>query len=177
MSKAIRYFATRNDLLAMLSELEKCCAVLYGTHRSIKSTEVCLYHEASQIEGLGVVSNDRPMLCPTHLIAPRDTTISVRSVVQRNQSDTHHFIDQLNNPDTVAWHTGGQLDSSTLVAGSFSTCTSTRRSLGLLKRIHDLAHRNWNEVKEYYVGPEAEQILDAGGRLSVGLRPEFDLRR
>ena len=178
MSMRVNFFATRCDLLDLLTEVEAGLHVHYCQGGLFDAPRVVEYKHAGDIPDLGFTAEDASIKGTSFLIA-RQTTVFILREIRQRTGGTRYAIDQLWNPDTVAFAPGGLFDDRTLMAGTFGTCSSCPQSLGLLRLFRKAVRRRWSKIRSYFAGPEAEKILDAGGRLTTDVRAplEYDLRR
>jgi len=172
----IGFFATRNDLLQLLKELEAKRNIHYAEAGVFDSAKVQAYPASYCIPHLGITDVPNPHGGRIILLADSGTEFLMRAVPQR-RGGVRYAVDQRENPDTLSLLPGGQLDDRTVVAGNFGTCTQSHASFRLFHILRQRTQKQWSSIKSYAVGPEAEEVLDAGGRLTAGLRPEYDLRR
>lgn len=172
----INFYATRTDLLDLLDEFESRREVCYAEAGMFDSDNVCVYRAATEIPKLGIMDAPNPSHGCILLVGEADAHFAMEVVPQRRGGEKY-ALDQSLNPDTVSLHPGGQFDDRTVVAGSFATCTDSPASLALLGLLNQIATEKWSKIKSYVVGPQAEVVLDTGGRLTAGLRPEYDLHR
>jgi hypothetical protein len=172
----INFYATRKDLLDLLDDFESRREVRYAEAGMFDRDDVFVYWTAMEIPNLGAIDAPNPHQGRILLVGGADVQFSMRAVPQR-RGGMKFALDQKENPDTVSLLPGGQFDDQTVVAGNFATCTDSAASLALLGLLSQIAKEKWKEIKSYLVGPQAEAVLDAGGRLTAGLRPEYDLHR
>ena len=179
MSKGIEMFATRTDLLALLGDVEAAQPVHYIEAGLLDTPTPAEYGSAREIPGLGTIQVPETNLGKFYLLAYTSIPFTVEPVPQR-RGGTLYAVDQLKNPDSVSLHPGGQFDGRTVLAGTIGTCTGSEASAALLRSIaSSIRRRRWSKIKSDAVSPEAEIILDAGGRLTASLRfpREYDLQR
>ena len=178
MSRSIEIYATRNDLLGLLPDVEAACPIHYAQAGMFEHSNLVEYGAAAEIEGLGELSVPEAGLGPIFLIADRDTPFTMAPVPQR-RGGTRYAVGQKLNPDSVALIPGGQYDEQTVLAGQIGTCTESQKSVRLLRAIFSIIRKKWTPIRSYAVGPEAARVLDSGGRLAAGLKfpREYDLRR
>jgi hypothetical protein len=178
MSKVIGFFATRNDLLDLLGEVESRRMVHYIEAGMFDSPEIATYRLASQIPDLGVIHVDASHKGLSLLIADDATSFAYEIVPQR-RGGVRYAVDQKENPDTIDLIPGGQFDDRTILAGRFGTCTDSPMSASLFNVVGRVARKKWPRIKGNFVSSEALAILDGGGRLTDDLRSprEYDLQR
>ena len=100
-------------------------------------------------------------------------------VVPRQVSGPRYLFDQLINPDTISFTPGGIWLEDILLYGRFATASETKESIELMKIFRNLVRKNFRKLKAYYLGAEAEEMLDNGKRLTIAAQspPEYNLVR
>ena len=178
MSEIIHIFATPSDLLDLLVDVESIRPVHYVEAGLLDTHTPDERLSASEIQGLGRTRTPDTNLGHSYLMADIVVPFTVRPIPQRREG-TRFAVDQQSNPDSVAVVPGGLFDEQTILAGRIGTCTDSAVSAALMRAIAAVIRNKWAEIKSYAVGPEAERILDAGGRLTANLRSpqEYDLQR
>ena len=174
----INFFATRADLLDLLTEVESKQDIHYAEAGMFDNDGLVVYTSATRIPGLGESQVQQSVQGRILLIADVPTEFVLRSVPQR-RGGVRYAVDQKQNPDSVSLLPGGQFDEQTILAGNFGTCTDSSASLALIKLITETTKGKWAKIKSYAVGPEAAKILDSGGRLTANLHSPrvYDLQR
>jgi len=178
MSKLISFFATRDDLLCLLGEVELKWRIHYTEAGMFETPEIIVYCSSPHIPQLGITHWGTTITGLFYLIADAATSFKVRPVPQR-RGGIRYAMDQKENPDTVTFFPGGRYDNETVIAGNFSTCTNSQVSADLMQAIARLVRKKWTKIKSYSVGPEAMAILESGGRLTADIRSprEYDLKK
>ena len=100
-------------------------------------------------------------------------------VVPRQVSGPRYLLDQLINPDTISFTPGGIWLEDILLYGRFATASETKESIELMKILKNMVRKNFRKLKAYYLGAEAEEMLDNGKRLTIAAQspPEYNLVR
>jgi hypothetical protein len=100
-------------------------------------------------------------------------------VVPQRRGGSRYGIDPGLNPESVVMWPGGVFKDRCVIAGRVGTGMINPASMELLNLFAREIHRQFRQIKSYFVGPEAEQLLDAGYRLThgVGTARECDLSR
>jgi hypothetical protein len=178
MSKIINLFATRKDLLDVLTDVESTLPIHYAEAGMFDSPEAAVYGSLSQIPDLSVI-HAKSAHAERHLLVADATVSFIVRPVEQKRGGMRYAVDQRTNPDSVALIPGGHLNDETLLAGSLGTCTDSPTGGALLATIASTIQRKWAMVKSYVVGPEALILLDAGRRLTANARSprEYDLER
>ena len=102
----------------------------------------------------------------------------MREVRQANGA-IRYGVDQLTNPKSVVVRPGRLVDERILLAGQIGTVSEDPASSRLFSVFSKSIRGNFTKVKSYWVGTEALEMLDSGGRLASSRKaaPEYDLRR
>ena len=71
------------------------------------------------------------------------------------------------------------MDDRVLLAGQIGTASGDGASLRLFLAFSRIVRSQFVKVKSYWLGSEAVQLLDSGGRLAAtpNAPPEYDLKR
>lgn len=178
MPNVINYYATRTDIVAILEDFERKFNVHYAAAGSYDTPHIAQYATIGAIPEAGRMSADAAHKGKKYLIALEATTFSSVEIQQRD-GGLRYAVDQRANPNTVVLAPGGAFDDKTILAGSLGTTNSSPVSMQLMRTLGRLLRSQWSAIQSYYVGPEAEAILDMGGRLTaiVGMPGEYDLVR
>src|SRR5262249_1559815 len=88
-------------------------------------------------------------------------------------------VDQLSNPDSVTFISGGIWSDDIVLHGRVATASDTEASQQLMKRFAAVFRKKFSKIKAFWVGPRAMALLDAGRRLTISVQSprEFDLVR
>lgn len=169
------FFATENDIIPVLRGVEKSLPVKYVPSGVSSSPDPQVFARGEDIPNLGIAAGASAILCSSFLICESALNLRARSI----DGGRTFTMDQLENPDTVAYLTGGQW-KDILLYGRFATCTApnSTQSKRLLQRYTYQLKKRFKYIGGYYVGPEAEQMLRQGKRLTIAEQsPEnFDLK-
>lgn len=169
------FFATRNDILPVLRGVEKTLPVKYVAFEDVRSPNFEEHSRGEDIPNLGIAPQEPHANCPIFLICDPALRINVRPT----KGGEFYAVDQLHNPDTIAYQTGG-LWKDILLYGSIGTCTASFSPISkkLLQRYTYQVRKHFKYIGAYYVGPEAEQMLKEGKRLTLAEQSHksFDLQ-
>ena len=174
--KQILFFASRNDIIAVLDRFDATGAVKYVPSGTISSPSCSGFDKGSSIPNLGTASNASAINSQTFLICTSDTEISLRPLAD-NDCRIRFAVDQLQNPDTIVFSPGGLWNNNILLSGRAGTVSQSRLSQDLMKRFQRALKADFQKVRAFYVGPEAMESLKNGQRLTTAAQspPEFDL--
>jgi hypothetical protein len=169
--KSIHFFATKDDLTAILDAVE--------AHHEISYVECGLFDEPTRPSFSTFRSLTDPVAkgsSERFLVLFGPSVCNVRTVAQR-RGGLKFAIDQQANPGTVALKPGSECDGSVLVAGSVGTIHADEVASRLMETFATEFKQQFKPVKAIWVGPGARQRLDVGARLTMtlGSPKEYDL--
>ena len=176
MSKICPIYATRNDILLFLKNVEERTELIYTVADVVDQPCFTVYQSAADIPELGIAKVGATEHEIQLLLTKPSMEFKLRSIELR-KGGVRYSLDQLENPNTVVISAGGQFDETTVIAGSIGTCKNTPESVELFKLLKKMVRKRFIRIRSYYVGPEAKEILDSGGRLTTGINSpsEYDL--
>ena len=173
----IMFFATRADIISVLSPLEAVEPLKYTRAGLFETNRPQNYLSYVDMADLGRATHPNAAANSTFLLSSRVVQIKVRNVPQKG-GGVLFAIDQLENPDSVALRPGGWFGNDVILYGMIGTVSQSAKS----KRLYDLAkklfRKHFTKQQEFLVGPEAQQAWKAGARLTIGATSplEFDLK-
>lgn len=173
------FFATKEDSVSLLRPIEDGRQLQFVRTGLFDTSELDVTPSLAVAPGLGLAPSGNTVLEPTYLVAPRSLPIQVRPVPQR-KGGIKYAVDQLVNPKTIAFHPGGVFQEGCLISGEISTAApDDPDSMELMKLFLKAIRRQFTKVNAYYVGKRAEELLDAGWRLTATVRAPvlYDLKR
>lgn len=173
MPTQIRFFATRSDLVPVLQAIEKDRDLKYAQFGWSDIQAAASFPTVTAIPNLGTASHESATNCGSFLICRKKDAIHPRAVPGR------YVFDQLLNPESVTFTPGGLWDDRILLHGRFATASTAGFSLELMKLCGAAVRKRFKKVKAFYVGEEAEGLLDSGMRLTIAAQSPrtFDLTR
>ena len=176
MSRICPIYATREDILGLMRDVEERIALNYVIAGMFDKAEHTTYCKATEIPDLGISRGGDTNL-DLQVILAKDPAEFVMERVPQRKGGVRYSFDQVENPNTVVISAGGQFDETTVIAGSIGTCKNTPESVELFKLLKKMVRKRFVRIRSYYVGPDAKEILDAGGRLTTGISSpsEYDL--
>ncbi len=166
MPKRYEFFATRDDVLALLDEAELARRIQYVRAGLRDSEKPLVARSARDIENLGIATCGDQNLEPIFLILNDGVPVQVETVPQR-RGGIKYAIDQSNNPRSVSIKTGGEYRDEALIAGQIGTVSQDRNSMSLLRLFGKLVRRRFERVRGYYLSEGAARALDSGLRLTA----------
>lgn len=173
----LSFFATKSDTKLLFENVEKLSLHFLLTGL-FDSPNVALINSLLTISDFGKVSVGDINQTKTYLASDRKNPFKVRAVPQKH-GDTKYAIDQLVNPKTIMFRPGGVLKEKSLIAGQIGTISDDPASLKLFDYFKKIIQHQFSKIKSFYVGVEAEKLLDKGWRLTANVETStlYDLKR
>lgn len=168
------FFATHEDILALLRDVETSCLLEYAECGLFDEFERSIFRGFSSLPGLGVAKTGESVREPTFLVMFQGHKLTVRTVPQR-RGGAKYAIDQEGNPGTVAIRPAGLYNDSVLIAGMVGTVHHDENAIKLIRLFSTALKRDFKKIKSYLVGPEAKKLHDSGLRLTHNVRAPASL--
>jgi hypothetical protein len=169
------FFATADDLLPVFESVESRRTVLYTLSGHVTEKNVMSFSSGAQLPTLRMpMTEANASSCPAYLVSEVGAEIALREI-----SSNVWAIDQLANSDTTMLQHGGMYGNSVLLHGRVASASKTKTSTSLQRAFDSAIKKHFVRIQSFYVGPQAEKLLDNGIRLTMGaLSPrEYDLKR
>lgn len=167
-SKSIHFFATKRDLEAIFAAAELQQPLKYTAAGMFDTPEMTTFRSGLQIPNLGLAPSGDSNQEPSWLVTGANAKVAVEVVPQR-RGGTRYSVDPGLNQESVVLWPGGVFEQSCVIAGQIGTAMNNQASMELLSLFTRETRRQFNRIKSFLVGPEAEQLLDAGYRLTHGV--------
>jgi hypothetical protein len=174
--KLLPIFATPGDLAKLLSAAESKMAIAFYDAGLVEKTTADKSLSSDEVVRACAASGKE---FRHFLVVPVGTIINVEEIPQRKGGMHYSVGDQRLNPRSIRIAPGGMVNPMMLLKGQIDTISDTPESLALHGTFAKVVRKQFTKVQEYWVGPEAIQILDGGGRLAITDKspPEYDLKR
>ena len=167
MAKRINFFATKNDMVSVLSEMEE--QLPFGIkYIQCGKTDSILYSTVKDIPGLGTLKEKHSEI--SFLIMPNDEEVTSTQSGQVYQGD---------NPRSLEFDPSGISEDGTgLIHGLFATMEDNEISDGLLKAVKKIMNSECKKVRGWYIGKEAESLYGKLRFICIGLSEpeEYDFK-
>ena len=167
MVKRINFFATKNDMVSVLSEMEE--QLPFGIkYIQGGKTDSILYSTVKDIPGLGTLKEKHSEI--SFLIMPNDEEVTSTQSGQVYQGD---------NPRSLEFDPSGISEDGTgLIHGLFATMEDNEISDGLLKAVKKIMNSECKKVRGWYIGKEAESLYGKLRFICIGLSEpeEYDFK-
>lgn len=171
-------FATASDLLPVLEAVESRHRIKYVRRGPTSGPHADEFTSGSTLPHLGVANHPAAIGVPGYLVADEDTIVQPQRIVSRDGT-VWFTVDQMLNPDTIEFSPGGMWQDVALLSGRIETISDTAPAQRLLRAYRAAVRKRFGRIRAYWVGPEAEALLDAGVRLTAAVASPtlYDLRR
>ena len=167
MVKRINFFATKNDMVSVLSEMEE--QLPFGIkYIQCGKTDSILYSTVKDIPSLGTLKEKHSEI--SFLIMPNDEEVTSTQSGQVYQGD---------NPRSLEFDPSGISEDGTgLIHGLFATMEDNEISDGLLKAVKKIMNSECKKVRGWYIGKEAESLYGKLRFICIGLSEpeEYDFK-
>lgn len=170
------FFATGNDISAVLSTLEERFSVAYFEGNRLSGAIPQRWKSVLEVPSLGCATADQEILCRPYLIMRADAKEVVNSLVM---FDGHRRYDlyQEDNPESVSAILGGYWKDGSLISGHFVASSDQEFPKKLMAALRKAMRGSFKRIGAFWVGPEALARLRDGKRLCTAIQspPEYDL--
>lgn len=167
MAKRINFFATKNDMISILSKLEEQFSHELKYVQCGKNERIS-HETANDIPGLGNLKEKHSEI--SFLIMPNDEEVMTNQSGQVYQGD---------NPRSLEFDPSGISEDGTgLIHGMFAAMEDNEVSDGLLKAVKKILNAECKKVRGWYVGKEAESLYGKLRFICIGLSEpeEYDFK-
>lgn len=174
--KNIYFFALKKDILFVLDFVENSHHIKYILTGKFFDLTQQTFLRGSDIPNLGLANNDSSINCETYLVLDEEVLVNPR-VINQIDGSQRSTIDQLLNPDSVTFTAAGIFGEEVVLQGRIATASDSKRSQELMKLFSVAFRKNFKKVKAYWIGPDAQLVLDSGKRLTSAVQSpsDFDL--
>jgi hypothetical protein len=178
MSRTIHFFATKHDLESLIQAVESIRPFRYVKAGMSEVPETVVLASGLEIPNLGSAPSGDHNHEPWWLVIAPDVQVNVESIPQR-RGGIRYAIDQRINPQSVIFSGGGVYEDSCVIDGNVGTCNDDPVSNEIVNLFAREIRRQFTRIKSFFVGREAEQLLDSGYRLTIGVNSsrEIDLSK
>ncbi len=174
--KLLPIYVTTGDLAILLSAAEsKMAMAFYDAGLVEKSTADKSLTSDEVVRACAASGKEHRHF----LVVLAGTKINVEEIPRRKGGIHYSVGDQRLNPNSITLHPGEMINPTMLLKGQIGTISDTPESLALHATFAKVLRKQFIKVQSYWVGPEAVQLLDNGGRLAITEKspPEYDLKR
>jgi hypothetical protein len=172
----VYFYATREDLDPVIRGVEAVAGFRYARTGLHTSQEYPEYPSALQIPSLGRATGDSTALCEAYLVVRKEEKIAVREVRQ-NSGEMRYAVDQLINPRSIVFQSGGLRDGRVIIHGRAATTAQSEEAKEIFSLFKKCLKKDFRKRGAFYVGPTAMRLKDEGFRLTMAEQSpkEYDL--
>src|SRR5580658_1959982 len=176
------FYATAQDLSGVLSSLEAQKDLQYtlaGLFDSKELQELQTYLSYRDIPDLGRAHHRSAVANRQYLVSLKGTVLRIRDVPQ-NSGGVLFAVDLRLNEDSIVFSPGGRYRDDVMLYGMIGTLSPPSvASKNWYTYVAKAFRKDFTKVREYFVGPEALDLMASGVRLTLDATtpPEFDLNR
>jgi hypothetical protein len=177
-SKRIHFFATPSDIRVLLQCIESNGPLKYLVMQNSESANITKYECSKNIPRLGFARRGSSAACEQFLILKESEVFNERKI-SGESGGTRYLVDQLLNVNSVAFNAGGLWTDKVLLQGWVASAYDGPIARELLDLFSAGVRKSFQKVGAVWIGPEAKNFWEAGGRLTVNALagPEFDFAR
>ena len=175
--RQVLFYATKDDLLPLLEEIESKGPVMYVRMGHDRDRAYESYSRGREISNLGEATCDSAINCTSFLVCRAGEEIKVRPITLNTGVEVF-AVDQLLNPNTVTFSPGGLWKQEVVLHGRVATTSDSKPAQELMRRFQSAIKKSFTKVKAFYVGPQANALLESGKRLTIAVQTprEYDLK-
>lgn len=160
MSKSIKYFALKDDILEIIYYIDSEFALKYvknGAYDSEK--DIAIYNSLSEYEYIGLNR------CGNHqneffLVLPQQKEF-LADVSKQNSGGYKYFVNQKNNTESITWNVNGIYSDNIIISGHLDTIYNNKESMEIMKCIEKVFRKFFKKYKGYYIGKKAFEFKDS----------------
>lgn len=167
----IMFFATRDDLLAVLGPIERVCGIRYYPFGRYPESSIPQYTSADQIPNLSLSLTGMDSTDPHYLILPSSVPLALRT---NKLMPEVMFVDNDCNLSAVGIIPGGCFGDDCIIQGTFFVESRNADAMQLLKRYRRSLCTEFRKIIDCYVGPVAYDRWQRGTRLTDSARSSRD---
>ncbi|GIW82867.1 MAG: hypothetical protein KatS3mg105_4674 [Gemmatales bacterium] len=176
MTLGVNFFATREDILPGLRHIEQQLSVVFYDGDLLDTNDIVPILSLSDIETVGISQFGNHCLDKVYEIVPTESKMTVREVIQykgwgrgrrtpENQIIKYQLVHAEEPFSSVGFRPGGLYKDECLIDGAVWNGGEGRESLAFYRQIRKILLKGFKHVNEYWLGPEAFQLLKQGFRL------------
>jgi hypothetical protein len=176
MSRRFNFFALRDDILAIMSRIEKKMPSEYRRMGVYASPDVPVFTSVSEIPEFGVAVRGETNSEPSYLVTCTKFPFTPR-VIPYSAGGQGYLVTQDENPSSVELSSGGLFAPAVIIGGECRTRTPNASSTYIYERIQRVFRYKCVKVGDCFVAPLALELARQGARLSyeAAAPVEFDV--
>jgi len=161
-----------------MDPLERRLDLLFTECGLFATAELRQFSSFEKIPGIGTLAVGDCNHSPSFLVVEAEHSVISRPIPQR-RGGTLYSVDQDSSPESVNLRPSGLFEENTVIEGLVRTGSDHPASHALYGLIRKRIVSYFERIQEYYVGPQAAQLLDRGWRLTQAVKAPLgcDLKR
>jgi hypothetical protein len=177
MGATIRFYATREDLLRVLRDVEQAQELAYVRTGDCEGPDPNLYHQADQLDGLGISHTGEMLREPSYFILPSKVQIQV-DPIPRSVGGVRYYVGARLNTDAINLISGGTFTELAIVEGQLRLFTDSKLAMEVFRLCKSAMRKRFNRYGGILIGHHALDLHRGGRRLvqSIKSPPEWDIR-
>lgn len=169
MTRRFFFFATKRDLLEILTEMEKTTKIKYIKSEMYSKPEYKIYKSITEFEDLGI-NKTGDHSYPGYLVMDLEEPIIPHLSVLSKTGEPRYSIYQLENRQSIKFTPGGLYGSEYLIHGEVGTMWyEDEKSEELYKTFKKAFSKKCKKIKNWYFGKEALSIAKDVRLITVGI--------
>jgi hypothetical protein len=173
------FFATSEDLLPVLLSVEARHQISYTPSGHFEKPLVESFQTVRELPTIFLPApHESAIAGPAYVVTESPARIVLREL-SPYLGKKRWAVDQLSNPDSTVLRHGGFYGERLLLNGEIRTAYKSPAAMRLQRAFDNAIRKHFVKIRAFYVGSQAEALLDAGYRLAGAQQspPEFDLCR
>lgn len=175
-SKRILFFATYNDIEKILLKVEEMHSIKYYLAGLFDDNKPNVFSTFKEMRNLGYTNVNDWNQDYRYVILPKENILKIREVLQYNNG-IKFAVDLLENQIGVVVQFGGIHKNNIMIAGSFGVISESKFCAKIMALIKKEVFTKFQRVGGFFVGAEAEKLLNSGWRLVINTQSptQYDL--
>lgn len=177
MAKEIYFFATSDDLLNIVNDIEQLIEVQYIEAKAYDSKKIIQYSSLKEYESLGTNQSGEHQ-SESFLVLLKSDNLIVREV-QQVGGGNKYFVDQNNNKDTVIFWPGGTYNEEYLICGHMGTLGDSNISKKIFNIFQKCIKKYCkNKVGKYYISEAVKKSCQDMRLITININQpkEYDVK-
>ena len=166
MAKEFRFFTLKEDLLEILSDIEK---IKYVKDEIYNKEEYITYKSITELEDLGI-NKTGDHNSPNYLVLYSTDPVISEGRRQINTGEIKYFLGQHMNKNSIAFWPGGLYEENFLIHGHVSTISEDEKSEELYKTFKKAFSKKCKKIHNWYFGKEALSIAKDVRLITIGIK-------
>lgn len=178
MSKQIHIFATKKDITEGLKSIESVMQLKYVLCGIFETPTIPVYHSLFDYNDLSI-NKTGDHIAETFIVMDAKAKILTEEIIDEKGKKLYSVYPNKNS-NSITFSPGGIFANKHLVCGHIGTTSKNPEVIVFLRKFTKFLTKGFSKIQSYYVGPEAEIMLNKGARLitiSVNSPDIYDLKR